>query len=182
MILLLQHAHDISSTTCSWCLPHLPLVPHICVSDLGQHWFRWWLVAYSPPSHYLNHAGLLLLGPLGTNFSEIFIKIQNFSFMKINLKIFSVRIAAILSRGDEFTLISLKCHGSEIVHNNFQHSWLTHWGWVTNICVGKLTIIGSDDGLLPGRCQAIIWTNAGISLIWPLATNFNEIWTEIQTF
>ena len=34
--------------------PYLPLVPHICVSESGQHWFKWWLVAYSAPSHYLN--------------------------------------------------------------------------------------------------------------------------------
>ena len=33
---------------------YLPLVPHICVSELGHHWFRYWLVAYSAPSHYLN--------------------------------------------------------------------------------------------------------------------------------
>ena len=46
---------------------------------------------------------------------------------------------------------------------------------MTHICVGKLTIIGSDNGLSPGRRQAIIWTNAGILLIWPLGTNFNEI-------
>ena len=45
---------------------------------------------------------------------------------------------------------------------------LTHWGRVTHICVGKLTIIGSDNGLAPGRRQAIIWTNAGILLIRPL--------------
>ena len=32
-----------------------------------------------------------------------------------------------------------------------------------------------DNGLSPGRCRAIIWTNAGILLIWPLGTNFNEI-------
>ena len=30
-------------------------------------------------------------------------------------------------------------------------TWLTHWGRVTHICIGKLTIIGSDNGLLPGR-------------------------------
>ena len=44
-------------------------------------------------------------------------------------------------------------------------SMLTHWGRVTHICVGEITIIGSDNGLSPGRCQAIIWTNAGILLI-----------------
>ena len=45
--------------------------------------------------------------------------------------------------------------------------------------VNRLTIIGSDNGLSPGRRQAIIWTNAGILLIGPLATNFNEILIEI---
>ena len=60
--------------------------------------------------------------------------------------------------------------------------YLTHWGRVTHICVGKLTIIGSDNGLSPERRQAIIWTSAGILLIGPLGTNFSEILIEIQTF
>ena len=59
---------------------------------------------------------------------------------------------------------------------------LTHWGRVTHICVGKLTTIGSDNGLSPGRRQAITWTNAEISLFGPLGTNFSEILTGIQTF
>ena len=58
---------------------------------------------------------------------------------------------------------------------------LTHWGGVTHICVSKLTSIGSDNGLSPGRRQAIIWTNAVILLIGPLATNFSEILIEIHT-
>ena len=45
-----------------------------------------------------------------------------------------------------------------------------------------ISIIGSDNGLSSGRCQAIIWTNAGIFLIWPLGTNFSEISIEIHTF
>ena len=52
---------------------------------------------------------------------------------------------------------------------------LTHWGRVTHICVSKLTIIDSENGLSPDRRQAIIWTNAGILLIGPLGTNFSEI-------
>ena len=35
-------------------LLHLPLVPHICVAELGRHWFWWWLVACLATSHYLN--------------------------------------------------------------------------------------------------------------------------------
>ena len=59
---------------------------------------------------------------------------------------------------------------------------LSHWDRVTHICVGNLTIIGSDNGLSPGRRQAIIWTNAGILLIGPLGTNFSENLIEILTF
>ena len=47
------------------------------------------------------------------------------------------------------------------------HVGLTHWGQVTHISVSKLTCIGSNNGMSPGRRQAIIWTNAGISLIRP---------------
>ena len=57
-----------------------------------------------------------------------------------------------------------------------------NWGRVTHICVGNLTIIGPDNGLSPGRRQAIIWTNAGISLIGPWGTSFSEIFIAIQTF
>ena len=53
---------------------------------------------------------------------------------------------------------------------------------MTHICVGKLIIIGSDNGLSPERRQAIIWTNAGIWLTGPLGTNFSEILIEIHTF
>ena len=70
----------------------------------------------------------------------------------------------------------------EIQHANCSNRFLTHWGRVTHICVDKLTIIGSDNGLSPGRRQAIIWTNAGILLIGPLGTNFSEILNKIHTF
>ena len=53
---------------------------------------------------------------------------------------------------------------------------------MTHICVGNLTIIGSDNGLSPRRRQAIISTNAGILLIRPLGTSFSEILIGIQTF
>ena len=53
---------------------------------------------------------------------------------------------------------------------------------MTHICVGNLTIIDPDNGLSPGRRQAIIWTNAWILLIGPLGTNSSEILVGIQTF
>ena len=52
---------------------------------------------------------------------------------------------------------------------------LTLWGQVMHICIGKLIIIGSDDALLPGQHQAIIWTNI---VNWTLQNriqwNFNQ--------
>ena len=74
---------------------------------------------------------------------------------------------------------------------------------MTHICISKLTIIGLNNGLSPGRCQAIIWTNAGIllirtlvawslqAIIWTnagillirtLGTNSSEILSEIHAF
>ena len=69
------------------------------------------------------------------------------------------------------------CHMASLSHDG-----LTHWGRVTHICVSKLHTIGSDNGLSPGRRQAIIRTNAGILLIRTLGTNFSDILGEIHSF
>ena len=81
------------------------------------------------------------------------------------------------------------CEEKQLVTNGFDASsthtknpflslaLFTHWGKVMHICVSKLTITGSDNGLLPGRHQAIIWTNAGLFLIWLLGKSFSEIST-----
>ena len=66
-------------------------------------------------------------------------------------------------------------------HQATRH-YLTPWSQVTHIYVSKLTTIGSDNGLSPGRHKAIIWTSAGILLFGPLGTNFSEILIEIHIF
>ena len=58
----------------------------------------------------------------------------------------------------------------------------TYWGRMMHICISELISIGSDNGLSPGRRQAIIWTSAGILLIGTLGTNFSEILIKIHTF
>ena len=57
-----------------------------------------------------------------------------------------------------------------------------NWGRTTHICIIKQPIIGSDNGMSPGWCQAIIWTNDGLLLNGPLGANFIEIWIKINTF
>ena len=53
---------------------------------------------------------------------------------------------------------------------------------MAHICVSKINIIGLDNGLSPGLCQAIISTNVGKLSIGPLAIDFSAILIEINTF
>ena len=58
----------------------------------------------------------------------------------------------------------------------------TIWGQVAHVCVNRLATIGPDNSLLPGRRQAIIWTNVKMLLIRTLGKNFSEILCEIHSF
>ena len=56
---------------------------------------------------------------------------------------------------------------------------LTHWGWVMHICVNKLTIIGSDNGLIvawtaPSHYRSQCWNIVNSSLRNKLQWNFNR--------
>ena len=61
-------------------------------------------------------------------------------------------------------------------------SELTHWGWVTQICVTTQAVIGSDNGLSPVGRQVIIWTNAVILSTGPPGTQFNQIVCKMLPF
>ena len=52
--------------------------------------------------------------------------------------------------------VNVVCLDYNLDHITVWFMLLTHWGRVTQKCVGNLTIIGWDDGLSPGRRQAII--------------------------
>ena len=81
----------------------------------------------------------------------------------------------------EWRVLSMKANmGCYDFCQHIKKIFLYYWGRVTHICVGNLTIIGPDNGLSPGRRQAIIWTNAEILLIEPWGTNFSEILIGIQ--
>ena len=115
----------------------------------------WWLVVCWLPRRNLDLS--LFTIPPETNLNKIWIKILKFSHKKM-----TENVVGMSAKCQPF------CSNPNV---------LTHWGRVTHKCVSKLTIIGSDNGLSPGRRQAIIWTNAGILLIRPLGTNFSEIYT-----
>ena len=117
-------------TTWQYCLTHSGRVTHICViikltiigSDYGIFLLRCQAIIWIKD-------GILLIGPLGTNFSIILIKIYIFSFKKMHLKISSGKWRP-------------SCLGL--------NSWLTQCGLVTPYIVTSIRDnIGSGKGLLP---------------------------------
>ena len=97
------------------------------------------------------NAGILLIGTLGTNVSEILIAIHTFLFKKMRFKISSAKWQPF-------------CLGLNV---------FTHWGRVTHTCVSKLTIIGSNNGLsVPShylnQCWNIVNSTLRNKLQWNL--------------
>ena len=121
--------------------------------DLIQHWLD-----LTAPSHYLNQCWLL---------------ISEFLWHSSESNVTDIAQATILCNTFKYCTDKLLPHSPGV-------NELTHWGRVTHICVSKQTSIGSDNGLSPGRRQAIIWTNAGILLIGLFGTS--EILIESLTF
>ena len=138
------------------------------------------------------NAGLLLIRPLGTNFSEILIAILTFSFKKMRLIVSSakrrtyclglnvlmckeINYLFCVDRSYDWIYILLE----KYVKKNITD--IKKWTRRTIGCISKLNSIGSDNGLSPGRSQTIIWIKAGILLIWPLGTSISEILIEIHT-
>ena len=101
------------------------------------------------------NAGLLLIGPLGTNFSEILIEILTFSFKKMRLKVSS-------AKRRPFCLgLNVLCHQQPMTNNYSSHrdvlyDYLTkrlevnvtkpHW-WLVNIL----------NKCWPGFVSDVIW-------------------------
>ena len=112
-------------------------------------------------------------------FCDNFVRIQ--ATAKWNWHWICIVMKKCLRKGPQYARDNLSY--TEMPHRRFGTFWsLTHWGWVMHICIGKLTIIDSDNGLSPGRRQAIIWTNTGIVLFGTLETNFSKILIKIQIF
>ena len=92
--LLVKYAYDLALYCCvevSILLTHWGRVTHICVSNLitigsvnGSSPGRRQAITWT-------NAGILLIGPLGTNCSENLSEIHTFSFKKMHLKISSAK-------------------------------------------------------------------------------------------
>ena len=72
-------------------LSHWGRVMHICISELAIIGSDNGLSPGWRQAITWTNVGILLIGPLGTNFSEILIKILTFSFKKMRLKVSSTK-------------------------------------------------------------------------------------------
>ena len=146
------------------------------IVDLGQFWFRWNQALKDKPRNLLQTWCIVW---------------QHMAFIQ------SLRTQNVSSSRKEKQTTREISPGPDSGHNTAwacSDTWwtirrfpcnstlITHWGRVKHICVGNLTTIGSDNGLMPGRRQAIICTNAGILLTGPWGRNFSEILIEINIF
>ena len=149
---------------------------------LGYHCLIWWPVAWSTSNdlHY-SEVIMSMMASQITNVSIVYWTVCSGA----NQRKHQSSVSLAFARGIHWWPVN-STHKGAVMWKMFPfdyvimwyHYTITHQGRVTHICL----IIGSDNGLLPGQCQAIIWINTAILLIGPLGRNFSEILIRIQTF
>ena len=110
-------------------LSHQGWVTHICVSTLTVIGSDHGLSPGRRQAIIWTKTGILLIGPLGTNFSEILLEIYTFSFTKMHLKM-------------SFGKWRPFCLGLNV---------LSHQGWVTHIYITLQWRHVERDGVLNHR-------------------------------
>ena len=98
-------------------LTHWGWVTHIGISQLATIGSDNGLSSGRSQAIIWTNAGILLIGPLGTKFSEIVIKMKTFSLTKLHLKMSSADVAAIFSwpqyMVNEISLVDMLCLGNK---------------------------------------------------------------------
>ena len=114
--------------TCLWNLTHWGRVTHICVSELTIIGSDNGLSPGWRQAIIWNNAGLLLIEPLGTNFSEISIGIQTFSFKKMHSNMSSAKWRP-FGLGFNVKVIWVKLH---ILESNKSTASIIRWPNLTS--------------------------------------------------
>ena len=120
-------------------LTHWGRVTHICVSNLtiigsdnGSSPCRRQAIIWT-------NAGILLIGPLGTNYSEIFIEIHTFSFKKMHLKMSSGKWLPFCLGLNMLTATHVFRLLSHTIHQRTAYSWISKQHatnpWIVNHCM-----------------------------------------------
>ena len=74
-----------------------------------------------------------------------------------------------------YNILLITITKQSVQYMQYFQRYFCHWNIEAYKCFNKVTEIGPDNGLLPGRLHVIIWTNVRILLIWTLGTNISEI-------
>ena len=110
------------------------------VIDLGQHWFRWWLVAWLRHTITWTNAYVLLAGLSGTKLSETLIKMRYISFKQMHLEMLPANCQPYCSGLDVII-----CPYPPGLHNWLCNGWIFHYGrWASTKSIRnhtRLTII-----------------------------------------
>ena len=105
-------------------LTHLPLLPHICVSEWGQHW------SYSTTSHYLNQCWVIVNWTLRNKLQWNFNKNSKLFIHEKASENIVCEMAAILSRGRR---VNRQLHSPGVATLGIS---LGYAGLVLNIVIG----------------------------------------------
>ena len=120
-------------------LTHWGRVTHICVSDLTRIISDNGLSSGRRQAIIRTNAGILLIRPLGTNFSEFLVEILIFSFKKMRLKVSSAKRRAFCLGLNELNQTTWHLLGPEDCNWLFARA-LVHCG-KSMILWSKLTLV-----------------------------------------
>ena len=125
--------------------PLLKPVTHICAGKVGHHLFRWWLIAWSAPSRYLNQCWNIVNWTRRNNFQRNFDRKSNIFIQQNAFEDVFCEMAVILSR-------------SQCVNNWWSSDayLLSSANWAT---------VGLNKGWFLIPCEGNIGTGVYISLI-----------------
>ena len=135
----MQTSVDLSLTHWGWvthkCVGNLTIIG----SDIGLSPGRRQAIIWT-------NAGILLIGTLGTNFSEILIRIQTFSYMKMHLKMSSVKWRPfclglnVLTNGDQSKMADILQ-----AKNELSFIQVKAWCWLGNKSLVEPTMTKFHD-------------------------------------
>ena len=169
---------------------HDPVILYDIINH-GQHWIRYWIIACSVPMSTLQQQLTYYHMNTWDQINGLVLERCNSTALAMGLHLSCTYPSKCKQNfyqnsnifpDEKWFVNAIHKMVASLTRLKWVKGSLTHWGGATHICIGKLTTIGSDNGLSPGWRQAIIWTIAAILLIGPLGTNFSEILIRIQTF
>ena len=108
VFLALTHWYIICYDLCSTCINSSPPSAAYMHQGIGSALVQIMACPIRRQAIIKTSAGLLSIGPLATNFSEILVKIRNLSFTKIYLKLLSAKWRPFCPGGDELTLCCMQ--------------------------------------------------------------------------